>query len=131
MYPTSFQYYTYNSVLFCQNTLLNALQLKTYLESPYSLSANNQIQYFQITVLPTPLVVSASAMHLILPIFFYQMCTRMPFVMVTLFLIFHIQFFIEFLFRLIRLDFFHCLTPAVKYLFVKTSPSSSVKPPYE
>ena len=31
MYPTSFQYYTYNSVLFCQNTLLNALQLKTYL----------------------------------------------------------------------------------------------------
>ena len=55
--------------------------------------------------------------------------TRMPFVMVTLFLTFHIQFFIEFLFRLIRLDFFHCLTPAVKYLFVKTSPSSSVKPP--
>ena len=41
------------------------MQLKTYLESPYSLSADNQIQYFQITVLPTPLVVSASAMHLI------------------------------------------------------------------
>ena len=32
LYPTSFQYYTYNSVLFCQNTLLNALQLKAYLE---------------------------------------------------------------------------------------------------
>ena len=41
-------------------------QQTTYLEIPHSRSANNQIQYFQITVLPTPLVVSASAMHLIL-----------------------------------------------------------------
>ena len=39
-YPAFFQYYTYNSVLFCQNTLLNALQLKTYPKIPHSWSGN-------------------------------------------------------------------------------------------
>ena len=37
-----------------------------------SWSANNQIQYFQITVLPTPLAVSASAMHLLTEIIVFD-----------------------------------------------------------